>query len=260
MWTRDIHRHIRTAEQRWHVCLYVPPSARTILHHRRHVPASTVAPKRLYYISSLVFNTMQTQAICATCRVNSLTSKQQYHYVAINQQRQVQSVTIVVFHTRSRHIIARYVYDIAMPDGRTYSLQPLGDQDVDDGDVSSTQLAALDAHIRAHILRLMTTAGVDATTVAETHTAALEAASKASNSAGGKPGVGEQRDEEKSFDVLVATVGIETDDVWVPADGEERWELQNAMATPIKDADRFSETAAISCRMEVNDDTFSYPA
>lgn len=59
--------------------------------------------------------------------------------------------------------------------------------------------------------------------------------------------------DEKSFDVLVNTTGINMPVEWVPADSAEQWAATNAVATPIKDADRTCITAAVCARVETEE-------
>lgn len=106
--------------------------------------------------------------------------------------------------------------------------------------ITETDLASLDAQIRAHITRLMATTGYDMSTITNEYNATSDVAQGNIDNS-----------DEKSFDILVATSGIIPANDWTPADGAERWPLKDPVATPIKDADPFSTTASISCRIEV---------
>lgn len=107
-------------------------------------------------------------------------------------------------------------------------------------DIPAAQLAALDAQLRAHITRLMTVGGHDVRNVPEIHSAATRA-----------PSAHVSDQDECCFDFVLDTQGIAQGDAWVPADGEERWEIAEAIATPVKDAEDFNAAASISCRVEV---------
>lgn len=79
-------------------------------------------------------------------------------------------------------------------------------------------LAALDAQLRAHLCRLL------ATPV--------------------------QQVDGAEWDFIVRTTGVRVGPEWVPADGEERREIAEAVATPLKDADLAAETFALASRVE----------
>lgn len=158
----------------------------------------------------------------------------------------MQTIIIVIFRVRTRHIVARYVYDISLPEAshEAVSSEP--------SRVAPSQLAALDAQMRAHITRLMASAGYDMGTLAQAHSASDPAAqvNRASTTKSLHSSSWRQ-EEECSFDLVVDTRGVSVANDWIPADGQERWDVANAIATPIKDAEDFNAAASISCRMEV---------
>lgn len=164
------------------------------------------------------------------CIVDVLTAS-----LLLQAQREVQTVTIVVFQTATRHIRARYVYEVTLPDDLD---APEDEPAVDQA--PAAQLAALDEQLRAHVTRLMTVAGHDAAHMADTHAATPHS-----------PAANMPHQDECSFDIVVDTCGVSSTEQWMPADGRERWQLDDPVATPIKDADRFNTAASISARVEV---------
>lgn len=162
------------------------------------------------------------------------------------RQREVESVTIVVFQLQSRKVVARYVYDVNLenelsdePNAANVLQNNTGEAE-GTTNVTEADLAALDAQIRAHVTRLMATAGHNMTTITDKYNAISDVARDNIDTS-----------NEKSFDILVATLGIVPEKDWTPADGAERWPLKDPVATPIKDADPYSTTASISCRVEI---------
>lgn len=82
-------------------------------------------------------------------------------------------------------------------------------------------LAALDVQLRAHLVRILAQPAREVT-----------------------------EGEERSWDFVVRTTGVQMGKEWVPADGRERREIDEAEAVPIKDADGYAETAQIASRVE----------
>lgn len=85
----------------------------------------------------------------------------------------------------------------------------------------ATELAALDVQLRAHLVRILA-----------------------------EPAREVEDGGERSWDFFVRTTGVQTGKEWVPADGRERREIDEAVAVPIKDADGYAETAQIASRIE----------
>lgn len=156
-------------------------------------------------------------------------------------KKQLQSITIVVFKTKKRTVIARYVYDIDMTGGG-------GGSSIDGSEnitINESDFAALDLQLRAQVTRLMAVGGGRSMgEMANVESAATEAAGKEPQQV--------DEDDEVSFEVLVGTTGVVVPVDWVPVNGKEVWGLDGAIATPIKDGDCGCATVAVTSRVETD--------
>lgn len=132
------------------------------------------------------------------------------------QSGQVQSVSIPIFTKEQQHPSRRVAHARYVFEIAT----------LPDAAPSAADLAALDAQLRAHLCRLL--AEVPPT-----------------------PGV---RGQEILWDFVVRTSGVRVGRDWVPADGEERCEIERPIALPLKDVDPNATTFAIASRAEFPDE------
>lgn len=148
-----------------------------------------------------------------------------------------------MYSVKTRKLVARYVYDIDV------------NVDVNSDPASSARageadLASLDLQLRAHVTRLMAVGGPY--NVANLDRVQASITNYDDKNKSKKKDKGADSDE-KSFDVLVNTTGINTPAEWVPANSAEQWAATNAVATPIKDADHTCITAAVCARVETDE-------
>lgn len=148
----------------------------------------------------------------------------------------------MVFESVTRRLIARYVYDLVLFDPVSSSESVDGTE----GEVPASQLAAIDEQLRCHMSRLLALGGFAAEKLAQEHaiTQDLIAEDAAPRQAG-------QVNVELSFDYVIATTGVGKHDRWISADGDERWDIDTPVVTPIKDGDRFDPVLTLTSRMEI---------
>lgn len=130
----------------------------------------------------------------------------------------VEWIGIAVYESQSQKSIARYVFETSV-------------MARNEEDVSATSLGCVDNAFRAHLCRVLSNRGA----------------------AGRREGEGAERDGgELSFDYVIGTNGVRTDDAWMPADGavERRDPGEHALSTPLKDADLSSNTLRVASRLE----------
>lgn len=163
------------------------------------------------------------------------------HINSILTQRNIQSLVIVVFNTTSRKLVARYVYDLVLFD----SASSTSSADGTESEIDSTQLAAIDEQLRNHTARLLASSGFVLENMAQEHAAMQD--KTVEDAKGHQEGT---TDDELSFDYVIATTGVGSDDRWISADGAERWEINSPVVTPIKDGDQFSQVLALTSRVE----------
>lgn len=123
----------------------------------------------------------------------------------------LQSVSIPIFEVQTGKTIARYVFEVNLLPGQ-YAVAA--------AEINATDLAALDVQLHAHLARILAENCV-------------------------------QRDVELSFDYVIKTDGVSLGREWVPADGGERREIDEAVAVPLKDPDALSQTLQIASRVEL---------
>lgn len=156
-------------------------------------------------------------------------------------QRDVQSLVIVVFNTATRRLIARYVYDLVLFDSAASN----SITDETETEIAASQLAGIDEQLRSHTARLLASGGFVLENMAQEHAAMQD--ETVENTAGHQA---DRADDELSFDYVIATTGVSGDDRWVSADGAERWEIDTPVVTPIKDGDFFNQVLALTSRIE----------
>lgn len=126
----------------------------------------------------------------------------------------MESVTIPILHGET--VQARYVF-------HTSVLVP--------SDVTEVALGEMENQFRAHLCRLLSGTATE-------HP--------------GRDRAFAEPQSETSFDFIVHTKGVRTDDQWMPADGHERRQFPSpAVAHPIKDADIGAATVQLTSRVEL---------
>lgn len=151
----------------------------------------------------------------------------------------IEWIAIAVYECQSQKSIARYVFETSVVARN-------------EEDVNAASLACVDNAFRAHLCRVLSNRG--ATDVRD-------------ESADEKRG----DQSELSFDYVVGTKGVHTDENWMPADGGERREPRwrsgtaeeggptappvavppaHAVCIPLKDADLASATLRLRSRLE----------
>lgn len=126
---------------------------------------------------------------------------------------------------------------------------------------SETALAMLDVQLRAHVTRLMAVGGYGSASYNMATVDRIQASiTDYDDDDDDRKKKKKREGDEKSFDVLVVnnTTGITNMPVdWVPANSaDEQWTATTTntgvVATPIKDADRSCNTAAVCARVETD--------